>query len=100
MNRSLARRQGTKQTYEEIRSQHKILKMIPFNSDTKKMTVVIETEPGKRVRVYTKGASENIIDDCAKMIEKSQQPGQPSNEIDLDLSIRERLKDGVLKQMA
>jgi magnesium-transporting ATPase (P-type) len=39
--------------------------MIPFNSETKKMTVAIELEPGERVRIFTKGASENIIDDCA-----------------------------------
>lgn len=43
--------------------------MIPFNSDTKKMTVVVELEPEKTVRAYTKGASENIIDDCNYMIE-------------------------------
>jgi magnesium-transporting ATPase (P-type) len=29
------------------------------------MTVVVELEPEKRVRVFTKGASENIIDDCS-----------------------------------
>ena len=39
--------------------------MIPFNSETKKMTVAVELEPKKRVRVFTKGASENIVDDCA-----------------------------------
>lgn len=45
--------------------------MIPFNSETKKMTVVVEIEPDKKVRVYTKGASENLIDDCITMIDKS-----------------------------
>ena len=39
--------------------------MIPFNSTTKKMTVVVEIEPGKRVRVFTKGAPEIIIQDSA-----------------------------------
>jgi magnesium-transporting ATPase (P-type) len=29
------------------------------------MTVVVELEPEKKVRVFTKGASENIIDDCS-----------------------------------
>lgn len=47
-----------------MRSANKVLKMFPFNSDTKKMTVVVEMEQGKRVRVFTKGASENIIDEC------------------------------------
>jgi magnesium-transporting ATPase (P-type) len=45
--------------------------MIPFNSDTKKMTVVIELEHDKKVRVFTKGASENLIDDCVTMIDKT-----------------------------
>lgn len=39
--------------------------MFPFNSDTKKMTVAVEMEPEKKVRIFTKGASENLIDDCA-----------------------------------
>ena len=47
------------------------------------MTVVVELEPEKLVRVYTKGASEHLIDDCATMIEKGSQ------EIDLDLTKRE-----------
>jgi magnesium-transporting ATPase (P-type) len=45
--------------------------MIPFNSDTKKMTVVIELEHDKKVRVFTKGASENLIDDCITMLDKT-----------------------------
>ena len=39
--------------------------MMPFNSETKKMTVVVELEHEKKVRIFTKGASEHIIDDCA-----------------------------------
>lgn len=58
------------------------------------MTVVIELEPEKRVRVYTKGASENLIDDCIKMIDKQD----PS--VDLDISKREKIKENILKQMA
>jgi len=38
--------------------------MYPFNSTTKKMTVVVETEYQKKVRIFTKGASENILEDC------------------------------------
>lgn len=46
--------------------------MIPFNSETKKMTVVIEIEPERKVRIFTKGASENIIDDCAYIFVKEE----------------------------
>ena len=49
--------------------------MIPFNSETKKMTVVIEIEHERKVRVFTKGASENIIDDCAYIFDQKSQNG-------------------------
>ena len=42
--------------------------MFPFNSDTKKMTVAEEIEHDKVVRIFTKGASENIIDGCLNTI--------------------------------
>lgn len=43
--------------------------MIPFDSYTKKMTVVVELERDKTVRAYTKGATENLIDDCDYFIQ-------------------------------
>lgn len=36
------------------------------------MTVVIEIEPERKVRIFTKGASENIIDDCAYIFVKEE----------------------------
>lgn len=67
--------------------------MFPFNSETKKMTVVVELEKDKKVRVFTKGASENILDDCAAFIGKDQL-------VDLDLTKREKIKDEIIKRMA
>ena len=34
------------------------------------MTVVLEVEHQKRVRIFTVGASENLIDDCASIIDQ------------------------------
>ena len=68
VNRSLVHLKSQEKNYESIRSRHKVIKNIPFNSTTKKMTVVVELEPERRVRVYTKGASENIIDDCSSIL--------------------------------
>jgi magnesium-transporting ATPase (P-type) len=65
INKELQESSRPEKSYEDFKNKHKLLKMFPFNSDTKKMTVVIELEHEKKVRVYTKGASENIIDDCA-----------------------------------
>jgi Ca2+ transporting ATPase len=55
---------------ESIRSNYKILKTAPFHSDSKTMTVVVELEPNKKVRIFTKGASENMLSDCITMIDK------------------------------
>ena len=60
--------------------------MLPFNSETKKMTVVVETGNGG-VRVFTKGASENIIDDCAYII------GERQGVVNLDLNQRDVIKE-------
>jgi magnesium-transporting ATPase (P-type) len=94
VNSSLRRLQKEEKSYESIRNKNKVIKNIPFNSTTKKMTVVIELEPEKRVRVFTKGASECIIDDCNTMLDKGNQV------VELDLNKREKLKDTVLKTMA
>jgi magnesium-transporting ATPase (P-type) len=94
VNLSLRRLQKEEKSYENIRNKYKVLKTIPFNSTTKKMTVVVELEPERKVRVFTKGASENIVDDCSSMIDRD------NNIIDLDLNKREKLKETVLKTMA
>ena len=45
---------------------YKIIKSIPFNPETKKMTVAIELVPGKTIRIFSKGATENLINiDCS-----------------------------------
>jgi P-type Ca2+ transporter type 2C len=78
--------------------------MIPFNSETKKMTVVIEHEKG--VRVFTKGASECIIDDCAFLLDpniKTQitniggSSPRTAPVINLDLNLREKLKKALIE---
>ena len=72
VNSSLASLQRIEKSYSDFQSKFKVLKMIPFNSETKKMTVVIEIEPERKVRVFTKGASENIVDDCAYIFVKGE----------------------------
>ncbi len=68
--------------------------MFPFNSETKKMTVAVETEHEKTVRIYTKGATENILDDCVLYLDKK-------DFIDLsNISMKDKLKSTVLKEMA
>eukprot|EP00347_Sterkiella_histriomuscorum_P016123 403354399 len=55
--------------YQDVRDRFKILRVIPFSQDNKKMTVVVELIPGKLVRVFTKGASENLIAECNQFID-------------------------------
>lgn len=96
----------TEKSFEDFKNKFKVLKMIPFNSETKKMTVVIEHERG--VRVFTKGASECIIDDCAFLLDPNVKTlitntgtGSPRSApvINLDLNLREKLKKA-LNEMA
>lgn len=86
--------QRVEQGYGDFKGKYRVLKTIPFNSETKKMTVVVEVEPEKRVRVYTKGASECIIDDCAYV------QGNGQGMIPLDLNKRDGIKEHTLKNMA
>jgi len=81
-------------SYEAFRDKHKILKTLPFNSESKKMTVAIELEPSKLVRVFTKGASETIIDECAFM------QGEAGAQTKLDLARINQIKDHTLRHMA
>ena len=80
--------------------------MIPFNSETKKMTVVVELEREKMVRVFTKGASECIIDDCTFLLDPNVKTqlvntggGSPrvAPVINLDLNLREKLKKALIE---
>lgn len=68
--------------------------MFPFNSETKKMTVVVELEPNKKVRIYTKGASENIIEDCTHALNKN---GEPEEFNDVQ---KQHIRDVIIKNMA
>ena len=90
MNRSLAKLQRVDRSYEKIQSKYRVLKTLPFNSDAKKMSVVVELEQDKMVRIYTKGASESLIDDCAAIIDKNNQL------VDLDLNRRDKIKNNVI----
>jgi magnesium-transporting ATPase (P-type) len=81
-------------SYEAFRDKYKVLRTIPFNSESKKMTVALELETNKRVRVFTKGASETIIDECAFM------QGEAGAQTKLDLARINLIKDQTLRHMA
>jgi P-type Ca2+ transporter type 2C len=51
----------------ELRSNCKILQLIPFDSGRKCMGVVVETENGK-ARLFVKGASEIVLGQCTQVI--------------------------------
>ncbi|KAL4558037.1 hypothetical protein LXL04_036233 [Taraxacum kok-saghyz] len=51
-----------------VRSEIKLLKMEPFNSAKKKMSVITEL-PGGRIRAFIKGASEIVLGMCDKLLD-------------------------------
>ncbi|XP_048593016.1 putative calcium-transporting ATPase 11, plasma membrane-type [Brassica napus] len=55
---------------EMQRREHKILKIEPFNSDKKKMSVLTSHSGGK-VRAFCKGASEIVLKMCEKVVDSS-----------------------------
>lgn len=99
VNRSLLKQEKQERTYENYRKNNKLLKMYPFNSTTKKMTVVVELEHMKMVRVFTKGASENIIDDCDRVLETNSDSGIAVVK-DFEGSAKTYVKETVIRNMA
>jgi magnesium-transporting ATPase (P-type) len=95
VNKQLIKLDRQEKTYESIKSNSKILKMYPFNSTTKKMTIVVEVEHESSVRIFTKGASENIIEDCNRVINNGN-----GEIVELEGSGKSHLKDTVIRNMA
>lgn len=55
--------------YEKIRGEDKVKRSIPFSSKRKMMTTIWEVESGKG-HVYTKGASEMVLEKVTKILGK------------------------------
>ncbi|XP_068658619.1 putative calcium-transporting ATPase 11, plasma membrane-type [Aristolochia californica] len=56
--------------FDTIRHESTILKVEPFNSVRKKMSVLVSL-PGGKARVYCKGASEIILSMCDKIVDRN-----------------------------
>lgn len=65
------------QTYRD-REKEKILKLFPFSSEKKKMTVVYQD--GKSVLSFTKGAPDFLIGKCTKFVNKDGQVAKINND--------------------
>jgi Ca2+ transporting ATPase len=65
------------QTYRD-REKEKILKIFPFSSEKKKMTVIYQD--GKQVYSFTKGAPDFLIGKCTKFINKDGNVSKINNE--------------------
>ena len=55
--------------YNSYRPNEKLVRILPFSSRTKRMTTVYKV--GDKYRIYTKGASEIMLDLCNDMVEKN-----------------------------
>ncbi|KAL8232680.1 hypothetical protein R6Q57_002458 [Mikania cordata] len=62
-----------------VRSEIKLLKMEPFNSKKKNMSVITAL-PGGQIRAFCKGASEIVLGMCDKIIDDSGEPVHMSEE--------------------
>eukprot|EP01087_Luapelamoeba_hula_P015518 TRINITY_DN4649_c0_g1_i2.p1 TRINITY_DN4649_c0_g1~~TRINITY_DN4649_c0_g1_i2.p1 ORF type:complete len:894 (+),score=154.17 TRINITY_DN4649_c0_g1_i2:24-2684(+) len=61
--------------YQHLRKTYKdkIVKMFPFTSDRKRMSVAVQVDDDSAYRLYTKGASELILERSAYMVGKDGQ---------------------------
>jgi len=50
--------------FRQVRKQHKILRIIPFSSQRKKMSCVVELENGRTV-IFSKGAPDFLLQNCS-----------------------------------
>ncbi|KAK1408504.1 hypothetical protein QVD17_40338 [Tagetes erecta] len=82
--------------FDAIRNDIKILKMEPFNSAKKKMSVVVALPDGQ-TRAFCKGASEIVLGLCDKIIDGSGEPVPLSKEKIEDVTdvIEEFAKDAL-----
>ncbi|KAI3806579.1 hypothetical protein L1987_22488 [Smallanthus sonchifolius] len=62
-----------------VRSNIKLLKMEPFNSKKKNMSVITRL-PNGQIRAFCKGASEIVLAMCDKIIDDSGEPAEMSEE--------------------
>eukprot|EP00249_Psilotum_nudum_P020710 c27815_g1_i1 orf=255-3401(+) len=58
--------------FKDIRSKSEIVKIEPFNSDKKKMVVLLRLKDGKH-RVHCKGAGESVLQMCNSMMDGNGQ---------------------------
>ncbi|WVZ59839.1 hypothetical protein U9M48_009932 [Paspalum notatum var. saurae] len=72
--------------FKEKRQETKIVKMEPFNSTKKRMSIILEL-PGGRYRAHCKGASEVVLAACDKFIDSS------GNIVTLDKTTTNKLND-------
>jgi len=79
--------------YNTYRPNEKLVRILPFSSRTKRMTTVYKISQEK-YRIYSKGASEIMLDLCNQMLEKN---GQTSN---LTEEIKDNIKNKIIEDYA
>ncbi len=55
----------------DARRRNPVIKQLPFDSDRKRMSTVVESRDGSGYRVYVKGAAEIILERCSRIVTDS-----------------------------
>jgi len=79
--------------YNSYRPNEKLVRILPFSSRTKRMTTVYKISQEK-YRIYSKGASEIMLDLCNKILDKN---GQISN---LNEGMKDNIKNMIIEDYA
>lgn len=54
--------------YDQVRRSLQIAQLYPFSSERKRMSTLLEAQGGEEHRIYTKGASEIVLQYCDKIV--------------------------------
>merc|ERR1712159_622305 len=86
-----------KRSYASVRTaipETMFQKVYTFNSARKSMSTVIPIENGKKLRMYTKGASEIVLSKCQSVLDANGEP------VHFSIQDRKKLQDRVIASMA
>jgi len=86
-----------KKSYQKVRTaipETMFTKVYTFNSARKSMSTIIPIEDGKKLRMYTKGASEIVLSKCQSVLDANGEP------VHFSIQDRKNLQDKVISSMA
>lgn len=93
---------GRKGKLEEksLKNNFKFVEELPFDSDRKRMSVIVNNKINKKTQAYVKGAPDLLISKCDRIIEKGKVRKLTKNDLDKINSINNSFGERALRVLA